>query len=85
MKLSAKIKSKYLDDILAAKKKVEYRNIESLTLTDENNRIVELEVIDMETCSNAETRELMRSYSDVPWTGKPITAIRLGKILRRTI
>lgn len=82
MKLRAKIKSKYLDDILDGVKRNEFRQFESITLTDENGRCVEVEINLIEWLGNKQARRIIADHPDVDWDdGKPVYRIELGEQL----
>jgi hypothetical protein len=82
MKIAAKIKAKYLDQILSGEKKVELRQFESITLEDENGRKAEIEIKYITIEGNVFFDEKTRKqYPDVPWKdGLKIHKIYLGKI-----
>lgn len=68
MKLHAKIKSKYLDQLLSGEKVYEYRQFESLTLTDENGRSEEFQVGYVGIVeSNQHLQSIKDEYRDVNW------------------
>lgn len=68
MKLRAKIKAKYLDDILSGKKVVEYRQFESMVLTDETGRTSEFKILHMGVLSKTNEDVIRKEYSDIPWS-----------------
>lgn len=83
MKLRAKVNAAYLDQILADTKKVEYRQFESMVLTDENGRVVEIEVNNVRRVMEIEEDEKIRTdHPNVPWDPEIcIHKIYLGKVL----
>jgi len=84
MKLRAKIKSKYLDQILCGLKGEEYRQIESIILIDEKGRECEFEVRGIKQLSTKHIKELKKRYKDVKWDDNLLTVrIDLGKLLNR--
>ena len=85
MWLKAKIKSKYLDEILSGRKRVEYRQVEGLELSD-GKRIVKCKVIRLNiyNCGTKsyllQVMDLQSKYPDVEWNEElPILVIYLGK------
>ena len=88
MKLKCKIKDKYMKQILEGKKKVEYRQVESIIFVDEQGEEYEFEVKellkvpdDMYFISNID--DLRVRYPDVPWKDNlPTIAIRLGRRIK---
>jgi len=85
MKLRAKIKSKYLDQILYGLKREEFRQIESIILIDEKGRECEFEVKGVVQIHHRLLDHLRRGYPDIPWDDKLITVrIDLGKLIRRS-
>jgi len=65
MKLRAKIKNKYLKQILEGKKKVEYRQVESIILVDEQGKEYEFEVKRIGLTPSVEW--LREKFPDVEW------------------
>ena len=49
MDIHAKIKSKYLDKLISGEKIIEYRQIDSFTLRDENGRTEIFEIMNIDT------------------------------------
>lgn len=85
MKLKAKIKSKYLDQILHGLKREEFRQIESVTLIDEKGRECEFEVKGIKQLSPKHIKELKKCYKDIKWDDNLLTVrIDLGKLLGRS-
>ena len=85
MKLRAKIKNKYMKQILSGRKTVEYRQIESMVLTDEDGNEYEFEVKDIENMTYYYffLPELMEKYPDVPWKDDlPTIEIVLGERIK---
>lgn len=80
MKLRAKIKPKYLDDILSGQKDREYRQFESMVLTDANGRSAEFDINGISRMPNFISKNcIMDEYNDVPWDDrKDIYEIVLG-------
>ena len=79
MKLKCKIKDKYLKQILKGEKKIEYRQIESITFIDEQGKEYEFEVKDVTDVFLA-VNSLRKKYPDVPWDDNlPTIAIELGR------
>ena len=68
MKLEARVKSKYLDELLSGTKTAEFRQFEYLSLIDENNRIAFFKIVDIFKL-NVDVDSLLRAkiYTDVPW------------------
>ena len=86
MKLKAKIKNKYLKEILEGGKKVEYRQIESITLVDEDGNEHEFGVIDVRVLRPSEKNLLKKTYPDVEWKDNlPTIGILLGKRLNKAV
>lgn len=83
MKLRAKVNSAYLDQILAGTKKVEYRQFESMVLTDEMGRAVEIEVNGVKRVMDEEEDVAIRDdHPNVPWDPEIlIHKIYLGDVL----
>jgi len=79
MKLRAKILNKYLKQILEGKKKVEYRQVESIILVDEQRKEYEFEVENIRDAWY--TIDMLKfRYPDVPWDDNlPTIAIELGR------
>ena len=78
--LKAKIFPKYLDDILSGIKKCEYREIESIELTDGKRTFI-FDVVGLEIPTDEERKGIeLCQGRDVKWTGKPMLVIELGKI-----
>lgn len=76
MKLKAKIFPKHLDEILNGKKNMEYREIESIVLTD-GKRTVEFPIRRILNPDISMGDYIMGHYNDVKWKGKPMIAIEL--------
>lgn len=66
MKIRAKIKPNYLDDILKGKKDFEYRQVEELILTD-GQRTLHTEVLDIRKESPKYAEETKRIFKNLPW------------------
>lgn len=83
MKLRAKVNSAYLNQILAGTKKIEYRQFESMVLTDENGRVAEIEVNNVRRVMEIEEDEKIRAdHPNVPWDEEMcIHKIYLGDVL----
>jgi len=83
MKLRAKVNSACLDQILAGTKKIEYRQIESMVLVDENAREVEVEAIQVVRVLDIKEDEKIRAdHANVPWDPEMcIHKIYLGDVL----
>ena len=80
MKLQAKIKSEYLDQILAGKKWCEYRQFETITLTDENGRSATFDIAFVDRISTGLSITVRNVHPDVPWLkDKRIYRIALGE------
>ena len=80
MKLHAKIKSQFLDQILAGKKWCEYRQFETMTLTDENGRSVSFDVSFVDCLSFSADGAVRDAFPDIQWLGgKRIHRIALGE------
>ena len=78
MKLKAKIKKKHLDEILNVCKAIEYRQFESIELTDETGRKAEFGIDYIARVHNE--GHIRRAYPDISWIpNKPIYKIRLGR------
>ena len=78
MKLKAKIKPKYLDEILSHNKKVEYRQFDEIEL-DDGKRVATFGVDEITRLPFSAAREVMRNHSDVNWVNElPIHEIKLG-------
>jgi len=83
MKLKCKIKDKYLKQILKGEKKVEYRQIESITFIDEVGNEYEFEVNEVWRLSYWTENMIKRKYPDVPWDDDlPTLAIELGRRIK---
>ncbi len=83
MKLRAKIKNKYLKEILEGKKKEEYRQIESIILVDEQGNEYEFEVKRVGLAGNLDW--LKQRYPDVEWKEElrwNTIVLELGKRLK---
>lgn len=65
MKLQAKINSKYLDLLLSGEKEAEYRQFETITLTDELGRSRVFEIT--KTGVVIRPHKLYDKYPDVTW------------------
>ena len=87
MKLQAKIKNKYLKQILEGKKNVEYRQIESIVFVDEQGNEYEFKVnkifnIPQDTYILT-INDLRMLYPDVPWKDNMLTiGIVLGERIK---
>ena len=79
MKLRAKIKNKYLKEILEGRKKEDYRQIESIIFVDEQGNEYEFEVYNIGImCSGIGW--LRKNYPDIEWKdGLTTISIQLGK------
>ena len=89
MKLKCKIKDKYLKQILKGEKKIEYRQIESITFIDEQGKEYEFEVKNVEASKDIEgirgsfIHWLKHKYPDVSWKDNlPTIAIELGRRIK---
>jgi hypothetical protein len=84
MKLRAKVNSAYLDQILEGTKKIEYRQIESMILVDENQREVEVEAIQVVRVHDVkEYDKIIVDHPNVPWDPEMcIHKIYLGEVLK---
>jgi len=89
MKLRAKILEKYLKQILEGKKKVEYRQVESIILVDEQQKEYEFEVKDIQDSRRSATYPfgilwyVKRGYPELQWDDNlPTIAIRLGRRIK---
>jgi hypothetical protein len=83
MRLSAKIKSNYLDDVLSGKKKCEFRQLEDFELVDENGRVAAFKIERINTLSDGQIHALKRKHKEIPWSkDTPIIRIDLGERLR---
>ena len=83
MKLRAKIKNKYLKEILEGKKKEEYRQIESIILVDEQGNEYEFEVKRVGLAGSLDW--LKQRYPDVEWKEElrwNTIVLELGKRLK---
>ena len=83
MKLRAKIKNKYLKEILEGKKKKEYRQIESIILIDEQGNEYEFEVKRVGLVGGLDW--LKQQYPDVEWKEElrwNTIVLELGKRLK---
>ena len=79
MKLKCKIKDKYLKQILNGEKKIDYRQIESITFVDESGKEHEFEVRDIYL--TVYSSWLKNSYPDIEWKDNlPTIGIKLGKL-----
>ncbi len=67
MKLTAKIRAEYLDQILKGKKRFEYRQLESITLTDELGRKVSCRIEGITPLSPRYNKKIRAKYPHVPW------------------
>ena len=77
MKLRARIRAKYLDEIIAGKKTCEYRQIESMELTDEKGRV---KTFIVNNITYASLDDVRYAYPDVPWVeDEPVYKIGLGE------
>ena len=81
MKLSAKINSKYLDDILSGKKKMEFRQFDGtdkMEVTDENGRTVTLKILSCHEASTELEGAVRREHSDIAWKeSEPIMVFKV--------
>lgn len=84
MKIRAKVFSKYLDQLLSGEKTKEFRQFESMILTDENGREAEFDISSVIKDGNVYADlKLRKQYPDVPWIdGKKIYTIYLGKRIK---
>ena len=89
MKLKCKIRDKYLKQILEGKKKVEYRQVESIIFVDDQGKEYEFEVKDVEAPKDIDgirgsfIHWLKHKYLEVPWDDDlPTIAIRLGRRIK---
>jgi len=79
LKLRAKIKNKYLKQILSGEKKQEYRQIESIILEDESGNEYEFEVNNIIVLPRYIIDALKYDYPDIEWDDSlPVLAIELG-------
>jgi len=72
MKLKCKIKDKYLRQILSGKKKVEYRQVESIIFVDEQGNEYEFEVGDIWQANTYEADKIKRLHPDMFELGRRI-------------
>jgi len=80
MKLKCKIKDKYLKQILNGEKKIDYRQIESITFVDESGKEHEFEVRDI-LLVVLDDGWLKENYPDIEWKDNlPTIGIKLGKL-----
>ncbi len=80
MKLHAKIKKEYMNEILEGSKNIEYRQFESITLTDEKGRTATFDVTDVSPCSPFQDQDVRRVFDKVNWDEhKHIFRIFLGE------
>jgi hypothetical protein len=79
MKLHAKIKPEYLDDIIAGGKTFEMRSLESITLKD-GKREYTFEIRDAEVLGDRETYKMCMTFPNLFVREKPILLISLGEI-----
>ena len=89
MKLRAKILRKYLEEILRGKKKIEYRQVESIILVDEQGKEYEFEVTYVQDSRRCATYPLgvlwyvKRNYPELQWDDNlPTIAIELGRRIK---
>jgi hypothetical protein len=82
MKLRAKIRPDYLDQILSGDKRVEYRQLEEIEL-DDGQRVVRFTVDSVNRLSRFWDMRVRENHPDVPWLEMPIHEIRLGVMLER--
>lgn len=85
MKLRAKILPKYFEQIKIGTKKIDYREIESITFMDkETGAEIELEVRNLRRCSNREEKEnILNTFPDVGFSeDSKIYKIYLGRIIK---
>ena len=87
MKLRAKIKNKYLKQILAGKKNVEYRQIESIIFVDEQGKEWEFKIDGIQKIPEdmflMDIDDLRTLYPDVEWKDNlPTIAIELGERIK---
>ena len=86
MKLKAKIKNKYLKEILEGKKKEEYRQIESIILVDEQGNEYEFEVKGISLVAGLDW--LRKKYPDVDWKDEyrySTIKIELGELINKDV
>jgi hypothetical protein len=67
MKLSAKIRAEYLDQLLNGSKDAEYRQFETITLTDENGRSRVFNIIVTRPLTNKQAKLIRKKYPNIPW------------------
>jgi len=67
MKLKAKIKAKYLDQLIDGSKNLEFSQIENIELTDENGRCVEFPVYDIFKLNGDFRGFIEEIYPDISW------------------
>ena len=85
MNLACTIRSNYFDQIASGFKHFEFRQFETITLTDDLGRTITLTVEGVERCGPDEDVEVRDRYPDVPWNDDlPIYKIGLGRIIRQT-
>lgn len=77
MMLKAKIKPKYLDEIIKGKKQFEYREIEGMEFDDGNRKAI-FEVIDVD--DKIDDNFLETHFPDIKWGNKPKIRILIGKM-----
>ena len=71
MRLQAKIKKTYLDEILAGRKLREYRQIEGFYLVDENERVVKVDVINIRMVAGDWETYMKKKNPDVTFKTEP--------------
>lgn len=76
MKLTAKIRTKYLNEILSGEKPAEFRQIESMILIDEHGNNHEFKVTDIGICCPLSIDHLKKKYPDIPWN-RNLTTLRI--------
>lgn len=84
MKLQAKIYEHNLDSILRGDKDVEFRQFESITLTD-GERSATFKVKGVFRVLPFQMREIMDKHPDVPWMDDtPVHGIEIGELITTT-
>lgn len=66
MIIKAKINKKYMDEIIAGRKQVEYRQIEYMELTD-GERTIRVGINMIHMLSPMERESVEKCYSDINW------------------
>jgi hypothetical protein len=83
MKIVAKIKSKYLDQILRGEKPIEFRQFDgtdTMELTDETGRTVTVKIKEAFQLDDQARKVVSEIHSNVAWwLNKPIFAFRIGR------